>query len=135
MFFIDTNIFLEVQLQDPRWKECEEFLKKVENEEVEAVTTDFIVYSIILNIESKTKSIDKIEKFIIALAGISNLKIYYPENETVKDSFRFMRKYGLDFDDALVVSSMVANKVKKLVSFDKKFDGVKEIVRIEPNQI
>ncbi len=135
MLFIDTNIFLEVQFQDARWKECGELLRKVENEEIEALTTDFIVYSIILKIESKTKSIDKIEKFVNALTGISGLRIFHPEYETIRDSLRFVRKYGLDFDDALVVASMIANKVKKLVSFDRGFDKVKEIVRIEPYQI
>lgn len=46
-----------------------------------------------------------------------------------------MRKYNIDFDDALVVSSMAEAKIKKLISFDKDFDKIKEIERLEPGQI
>ena len=42
-----------------------------------------------------------------------------------------MKEYNLDFDDALVVASMLANKTKKLVSFDKHFDKISENKIIE----
>lgn len=54
---------------------------------------------------------------------------------TILKSIDIMGKYNLDFDDALVVSSMIANKIKKLVSFDKHFDVVREIERIEPKDV
>jgi predicted nucleic acid-binding protein len=61
--------------------------------------------------------------------------ILNPDLMTILKSIDIMGKYNLDFDDALVVSSMIANKIKKLVSFDKHFDVVREIERIEPKDV
>lgn len=75
------------------------------------------------------------EKFITSLSEIKDLTILNPDLKTILTSFGFMKRYSLDFDDALVASSMIANKIKKLVSFDKHFDKVKEIERIEPRHV
>lgn len=75
------------------------------------------------------------EKFITSLSEIKDLTILNPDLKTILTSLGFMKRYSLDFDDALVVSSMIANKIKKLVSFDKHFDKVKEIERIEPGHV
>lgn len=134
-YFIDTNVFLEVEFKDPRWQESKNFLYKIENGEIEAVISDFIVYSCILEIEAKTKSAERIRKFIKGLQLISGLSIFHPTYVELLNALNFMKKNDLDFDDALVVSSMIANKIRVLVSFDTDFDRVKEIKRVGPDQI
>jgi predicted nucleic acid-binding protein len=78
---------------------------------------------------------ERMKKFILSLSGIENLEIFAPSIEIILKALDKMKEYKLDFDDALVVSCMISNKIKKLVSFDKHFDKIKEIERIEPNKI
>lgn len=135
MLFIDANIFLEIQLSDERSEECKEFLRKIAAEDLSAATSGYIVYSCLLQISNKLNSAERMEKFITSLSEIKNLTILNPDLKTILTSLGLMKRYSLDFDDALAVSSMVTNKIKKLVSFDKHFDKVKEIERIEPRQV
>ncbi|MBS3074814.1 type II toxin-antitoxin system VapC family toxin [Candidatus Pacearchaeota archaeon] len=132
MFFIDANIFLEIQLADKKKEECKNFLRKVNGGEFSAITSNFIVYSSLLQIYNKFNSVERMKKFILSLSGIENLEIFAPNIEIILKTLDKMKEYNLDFDDALVVASMFANKIKKLVSFDKHFDKIKEIERIEP---
>jgi len=46
-----------------------------------------------------------------------------------------MKGENLDFDDALVISCMKANNIRDLISFDRHFDKVKGIRRIEPGDV
>lgn len=135
MFFIDTNIFLELEFQDIKWKDCDKFLRNVDKGKIEGIISNFILDSVILEIEAKTKSLVKISKFISNIFEYTGLNIYTPRKIDYKNSLVLMKKYNLDFDDALVVACMVSNKIKKLVSFDSHFDKVKEIERIEPKDV
>lgn len=135
MLFVDANIFLEIQLSDQRSEECKGFLRKLFSDDLSAATTDYIVYSCLLHIFNRLNFQDRMRKFILSLSEIKNLMILNPDLMTILKSIDIMGKYNLDFDDALVVSSMIANKIKKLVSFDKHFDVVREIERIEPKDV
>ena len=42
--FIDANIFLEIFLKDAKSEECKAFLKSLQEQDIQAVTTDFIMY-------------------------------------------------------------------------------------------
>ncbi len=61
-----------------------------------------------------------------------NLRILRPTLKAIYDTMEFMKKYKLDFDDSLVISCMLENNIKHLVSYDKHFDKVKEIEIIRP---
>lgn len=134
-YFIDTNIFLEVEFKDSKWIECKDLLLKIENSEIEALTSDFIIYSGILEIQSKASSIARIRNFITGISKLSGLIIYQAVFNDLLIAANLMEKNNLDFDDALVVASMKANKIKGLISFDRDFDKVKEISRIEPKDV
>lgn len=134
MFFIDTNIFLEIELEDKRKEDCELLFRKILNEKEKGLVSDFIVYSILIELTEKS-TLKKARGFLNFLDIMKNIEIFIPDKETLFSAMKFVEKYKLDFDDALVVSCMISNKIKKLVSFDKDFDRVKEIKRIEPNQI
>ncbi len=129
--FIDANIFLEIFLKDDKAERCKEFLKTLQAANRLALTTDFIVYTCLIQIENSTKNTDLMRNFLIFLNSLSNLKILRPSIDDVYRTFDFMDSKGLDFDDSLVVSCMLNNGVKELASFDKHFDKVKEIKKAE----
>ena len=61
-----------------------------------------------------------------------NIIILRPVIYDVYDTLEISDKEKLDFDDALVISCMRNNNIKELVSYDKHFDKVKDIKRVEP---
>lgn len=137
MCFIDTNIFLELQFLDARWEECRDFLKKVERNEVSACTSDYVVYSAILEIEAKTrkKSDLKIGTFLNALSSLQGLSILRPAIEEMREAAATTARCKLDFDDSYVVACMTANQIGMIISFDGHFDHLEGITRREPIDI
>ncbi len=134
MYFIDANTFLEIELADARKEECESLLEKVAQNKSIALTSDFILCSILIELIKKS-TIKKARDFITFLETVKSIEIYQPALKTLFIALNKMEKYDLDFDDALVVACMLENKIKTLVSFDKHFDKVKEIKRVEPGRI
>lgn len=135
MFYIDTNIFLELELKDAKWKECRDFLEKVSRNEVEALISSFHIYSVVLRIETETELPLRIKKFVNSVSNFLGLSIYEPKLNDWLNAIEIMQKENLDFDDSMVVSCMRANRIKRLVSFDTDFDEIKEIERIEPKDV
>lgn len=134
MFFVDANIFLEVELNDEKSGECEKLLEKVCNNQINAATSDFVVYTCLIQLEKKSASIEKMRDFMMFMDNAS-LEIHSPTFQTLYNTFEIMKKQTLDFDDALVVAIMKSVGIKEIISFDKHFDKVKEIKRLEPNQV
>ena len=61
MKFVDANIFLELMLDDKKADICESFFEKIKNEETSFYTSDFIIYTCLLQIEQKIKSLKIME--------------------------------------------------------------------------
>ena len=132
--FIDGNIFLEIFLRDKKAEECAFFLKSLQGKNIAALTSDFIVYSSLLVIQSKIRD-QKLMKMKNALRffnSYSNLLIMRPSFDDIYDAIEFMESSKLDFYDSLVVVCMKKHDVSKLVSLDKHFDKIREIKRIKP---
>jgi len=135
MYIIDASIFLEVELKQERNEECKQFLSKVTRGEIKAIISDFAIDSIILIIERHRGNWKEIKKFLESLSLFSGLSIY---KVTLIDKIKateHMKNLGLDFDDSVVLQSAFSNNIKEIVSFDKDFDGIKEIRRLEPGDV
>ncbi|MBD3155078.1 MAG: PIN domain-containing protein [Candidatus Aenigmarchaeota archaeon] len=135
IYFVDANIFLEVQLGGERSEECKKFLERIYKNKFDAITSDFIIYICLIQIQNKSGSSEKMGKFMDFLTNLEALEILRPSTSIISKALRFMENYKLDFNDALVVASMVENNIDKLVSFDTDFDKVEEIERIEPKDV
>ncbi|MDI6721208.1 MAG: type II toxin-antitoxin system VapC family toxin [Candidatus Aenigmarchaeota archaeon] len=132
--FIDANIFLELALEDKRSGECEEFFSRLWKKLIEGMTSDFVIYTCLIQIENKS-NIKDMKNFLIFADNMEGLTIHSPTYQTVYAAFDIMENHKLDFDDALVVAVMRALSIKELVSFDSHFDRIREIKRIEPKDI
>lgn len=129
--FIDANIFLEIFLKDAKSEECKAFLKSLQGRNRQALTTDFIMYSCILQVQNKLKATDFIKNVVIFFNSYSNLKVIMPTIDDIFDAIENIEKEKLDFDDSLVVACMKNYGIGELASLDKHFDKVKGIKRIE----
>ena len=132
MKFIDANIFLEIMLEDKNADRCFAFFDNMNNEDTEIATSDYIIYTGLLQIESKIRSLKLMEEFIYYINNIKNLRIIRPSIKVIYNSLSISDKYNLDYEDSIILQTAISTKSTELVSFDKHFDKVKEIKRIEP---
>ena len=119
-------------LDDEKAIDCKMFFDKLKNGEVEASTSDFIIYTCLLQIQYKFKSLKYLKNFILFINEMKGLRIFRPSLNDIYKSINISEKYKLDFDDSLVVSLMINNNIKELISFDKHFDKVNLIKRETP---
>ncbi len=130
MLLIDANIILEVLLEQERYKECEGFLEKVRRGEIDASISRFNLYSIEL-IMIRYGKIKELKLFLTLLSTFRGLAIITTSPTDDVHILEVMKKFNLDFDDAINYYIVKKYKMKGIVSFDKHFDKT-DIKRIEP---
>ena len=118
MYLADTNIFIEVLLQQQKYKEAKQFLDNIPSGKL--YLTEFSLYSIGILL-TRQKRYDDFIRFIKDIAlnpGIRVIRLSGKELEAISN---FTQKFNLDFDDAYQYT--VAEKLNlTIVSFDKDFD-------------
>ena len=97
-----------------------------------AITSDFIIYTCLIQIQNKIKDPEKMKNFILLINSLNGLEIIIPYLTDIYNAVEISKKENLDFDDSLVLSCMKSANINQLVSFDKHFDKIKTIKRIEP---
>jgi predicted nucleic acid-binding protein len=132
MRLVDANVFLEVELGQEHSAECEAYLGRLRDGEETAVLSQVAVDSIALVMERYNRSWREIRRFLLSLSLFRGLRIYTPTLLDRVHATRLMARYGLDFEDSLVLQAMAANRIPEIVSLDKDFDRVREIKRLTP---
>lgn len=121
MLLLDTNIILEIALEQEKAQECVNLLEQYDK--IDFFISDFSIHSIgvILNKRNNLEKFDKlIEDLRLVLKAILSLDHYYD----LKRLINIMKAFDLDFDDAY--QYRIAEKYKlTIVSFDKDFDKTK----------
>lgn len=130
MILLDTNIFLELLLDQKRAAECENLLQLVSKGGAEAVATHFAVHAV----EAALGDSASLVAFLRNLEHSVGLYVYDTNLADEMAIAMISRKMGLDFDDAL--QYYVAKKlgVDAIASFDEHFDKL-DIRRVEPRDI
>ncbi len=128
---IDANIFLEVLLKQEKYLICAEFLRKIQKGEADAIITTFTIDGILIALERHGQDANRMKIFIHSLFNYAGLKIYVA---TMNDRLQATNhlSLGLDFEDALTLQCAISNNEKEIVSFDRDFDKIKNIKRVQP---
>jgi predicted nucleic acid-binding protein len=116
-YLVDTNVWLEVLLEQERSDECKEFFQNVETNLI--AISEFSLYSIGIILCRLNKD-ELFENFLddIMSSFISKIKL---EMDDIKYLVQIRKKYNLDFDDAY--QYVVAEKYSlTIISFDSDFD-------------
>jgi predicted nucleic acid-binding protein len=130
MYLVDTNIWLELLLEQDRWQEVKSFFEKVDADDIHI--SEFALYSIGI-ILSRYKKTDVFRDFITDLVYESQVDIIRLQGEDYFRIIEAMEEYSLDFDDAYQYAA--ARKVNlEMVSFDSDFDRTPE-KKMLPDQI
>jgi len=127
VYLVDTNIWLEVLLEQDRKHEAHRFLTDIDPSYLNV--TDFTIYSIGI-ILSKLGELDLLERFYKDVIYESNVNIISLAKTDMFKVIKIEKKYGLDFDDAYQYVSAEEYDLK-IVSFDSDFDKT-DIGRISP---
>lgn len=132
MYLIDTNIFLEILLAQEKKDECITLLKEIENDNISAAVTKFSIHSIEV-IMGNYRLTDELRIFLESLSELKSLHIY---TTNISDEINAIdeMELGLDFDDALQVSAARALNAE-IISFDKHFNNLEGIKRLNPSDI
>jgi len=127
VFLIDTNIWLELLLEQERANEVQEFFGKVDSSKL--YITDFTIYSIGI-ILYKFQKIETLKSFLTkSIIGANINKITLQEDELLSmlDDDECNK---LDFDDSYQYYAAKKSNLK-IISFDSDFDKTK-LGRITP---
>jgi hypothetical protein len=129
MYLVDTNVFLEVLLGQPKASECVAFLEAVRDARASAVVTDFTIHSVCVILERRgqrrfvSRWLDDVARF----QGLTYVQASLGEQSQIA---RVALAEGLDFDDAY--QYFFARLLgRTIVSFDRDFDG-RAVPRLEP---
>ncbi len=132
---VDANIFLELELGQSKSAECKTLLSNVASGKLRAATTDFILDSVAVVMEDRDSPATDIKKFFASLTLYKGLLVHNLDLKGRILATEEMDSDGLSFDDSTSVVAMRRLGIKEIVSFDRDFDGVRGIERVEPKTV
>lgn len=130
VFLIDTNIFVELMLDQEKAADCMILLEKVSDGSLEAVVTRFSIHSVEVILDRS----DSISRFLRNIESSAGLSVYETNSSDELEVANIQDKINLDFDDALQYYVSKKIGVDFIVSFDRHFDGL-DISRVEPSEL
>ena len=118
MYLVDTNIWLEVLLEQEKKVESYAFLETTDSQLLHI--TDFSLYSIGI-ILTRLKKLDALDRFVGDVFIESSVNIARLTPEDIKRIIEIEKEFGLDFDDSY--QYVAAERFDlTIVSFDSDFD-------------
>lgn len=123
-YLVDTNIFLEVLLNQEKKEKCKKFLEEHADK---IYISDFTLHSIgiILFRYSKADIFEKFAEDILRSAGLISLPVTsYHKTAEIK------RQFSFDFDDSYQLC-VAKNYELAIATMDKDFEIVKEKDRVK----
>ncbi len=131
--FLDTNVLLRHLRADnaehsPR---ATAYLERIEREELKVRTADTVIFETVFTLERSYRqpkaAIRDALLPLIALPGI-----VLPRKRRFQTAFTFYVDLNISFADAYHAALMVEQKLSEIVTFDRHFDRVPGITRVEP---
>jgi predicted nucleic acid-binding protein len=135
LLYIDSNIFVYPVIYNPdvisEAQKSKDFLLKIALGKAEAytatITWDEVAW-VVRKVFGFEFSAEESKKFL----SFPNLKLLGVKKSTVFRAQDLVEKYRLTPRDAIHAATALENKITTIVSYDKDFDEMSEIKRIEP---
>lgn len=133
--FIDANIFIRFLSGDDldKFHRTKLLFQKAESRKITLITTSLVIAEVYYVLGSKKlynfpKS--EIANVLTPFILLPNLKI--EDKATVIKAVSIATLYNVDFEDAYNIAYMGENGLKDIYSYDKDFDDISGIRRLEP---
>ncbi|RQW79789.1 MAG: PIN domain-containing protein [Methanothrix sp.] len=130
MYLVDSNVWLELLLEQERAEEVRQFLQAVRTDEF--ALTEFTLYSIGI-ITSRLNKKDVFAAFLSDVLEETGIKRISLSLTDLMELLSAMQEQDLDFDDAYQYVAAKNNDLI-LVSFDRDFDKT-DIIRKTPAMV
>jgi predicted nucleic acid-binding protein len=121
MYLLDTNIFLELILDQEKADDVEKFLRSVQKEKL--YISEFSLYSVGI-ILFRQKLYDIFIRFVDDLIFTYGIHLVKLAPKDIKQLVEVAKQFNLDFDDAYQYTIAELYDLK-IVSFDSDFDRTK----------
>jgi predicted nucleic acid-binding protein len=134
---VDSNIFLHSFLKPRRKlrekeleikKEAQAIVKRIEGGEEVAMTTSHL--SEVVNVIETSLGLEKSLGFLAWVVTMNNIEVYSVGLGHYETSLSLARENRMSANDALAYLFMKSYGLKEIYSFDKHFDGLKDIVKL-----
>ncbi|OGM27709.1 hypothetical protein A3D00_00440 [Candidatus Woesebacteria bacterium RIFCSPHIGHO2_02_FULL_38_9] len=135
MQFVDTNIFIRFLTNDEpvKAKKCFELFEQARLGKIKLQTTETVIAEIVYILSSKklyALNQSEISDKIIPIIRIRGIRI--PDKSLIVKALQILAEYRLDFEDCILISHMWKKKSKDIYSYDRGFDKISSIKRLEP---
>jgi len=138
MRFLDANVFIYAYYRPKhelteKEKEMKERSKEIIGRinEGEDVITTVIHLSEVSNILKRALSMEDLYSLLIGLFSTDNVNIVDVTVEDYLGAVELMSELKMDPNDCLAVEVMRREDINEIYSFDRGFDGVAGIIRVE----
>jgi predicted nucleic-acid-binding protein len=132
---IDANVILRYLTNDVpnQTRRAEELLKKVEMGSEDVFLPDIILADIIWILEGYYKqSRELIRDWITTILSLQGLE--FSDTNVALNALDIYVDKGIDWSDAFTASQMTDRGITEIYSFDKHFNRINGISRVEPGQ-
>lgn len=126
---VDTSVFMSIFARDRHFDKSLELFKRI-LERHEGFFCSMSINELIWVLkrsEYDARFIEEKVEFIFS----APLKFLSANQEIFKKSIELMKKHELTCGDSQIIAQAIVNGLDKIAGFDKDFDRVKEIERIE----
>ena len=137
MRFLDTNVILRYLTRDDeaKAKACYQLFQRVKRGDEELLTCEAIVTEVVYVLSSRRApyrlSHEEIRDRLVPLLTLRGLRLSQ-KRIYIRALDLYASSPFLDFEDALAASHMEQRGVTEIVSYDKDFDRVAGLRRVEP---
>lgn len=134
---MDSNIFFHSFLKPRRKlrekelkikKEAQAIVKRIEGGEEVAMTTSHL--SEVVNMIETSLGLEKSLGFLAWVVTMNNIEVYSVGLSHYETSLSLAKENGMSANDALAYLFMRSYGLKEIYSFDKHFDGLKDVVKL-----
>ncbi len=131
--FLDTNILLRFLTRDDEGKaqQALDLLLKIERGEEKVITSPLVIFETIYTLQSFYKVPRQLIKEQI-LSIISLRSLHLPDKNLYHRAFDLYVTKNISFADAYNAVYMQAEEVSHIYSWDRDFDKIDGITRLEP---
>jgi predicted nucleic acid-binding protein len=131
--FLDTNILLRHFLQDvpDQSARATELIRRVEAGDVQVHISDIVIFEVVFTLtRSYRHPKAAVRDAVLALLDLPGFIL--PGKRRFHRVFDLYVDLNISFADAYHVVLMEQQKLEEVVSFDRDFDRVKTVKRVEP---
>ena len=135
MQFVDANLFIRFLTRDDPEKAqaCFELFQKAKRREILLTTSESVLAEVVYVLSSKQLHHvprEQIQALLYPLLSLPGLKLTH--RQMYLRALDLYAAYPMNIEDALIGAQMERQKVTELYSYDRDFDHLPEVTRLEP---